>query len=183
VVSLPLKKRRFLEAMGTPRQAGEAHHLPEIIMQTDPLIPGLNPPAVNDNTIDLKAVLEVSRKSDRSLLAGSELPVCDESQLNELLQIDESDEFATEVLQLFIEQAARLSSQLPELGNDLEVLASEAHKLKGAASYVGAARAAYFCGIVEKAASFPSSQLHPGALSDLKEALTVSIADYRERVK
>ena len=67
-------------------------------------------------------------------------------------QVDDSEEFVTQVLQLFIEQAEQLASRLPELADDPEVLASEAHKLKGAAAYVGAVRAAYFCGIVENAA-------------------------------
>ena len=60
------------------------------------------------------------------------------------------EEVVTEVLQLFIEQAEQLASRLPELADNPDVLASEAHKLKGAAGYVGAMRAAYFCGIVRK---------------------------------
>ena len=108
--------------------------------------------------------------------------MCDERQLNELLEVDEPDEFVTNVVQLFIEQAEQLSSRLPELADDPEVLASEAHKLKGAAAYVGAMRAAYFCGIVENAAKSSHSQLSQRAVANLKESLTVSIDDYRKRL-
>ena len=68
-------------------------------------------------------------------------------------------EFITDVLQLFIEQAEQLASRLPELADNPDVLASEAHKLKGAAGCVGAMRAAYFCGIVENASKSSDSQL------------------------
>ena len=136
---------------------------------------------------ELKAVLEATSKigsPDRpSLQSGSDLPVCDEHQLNELLEVDDSDEFVTKVLQFFIEQAEQLASRLPELADDPEVLASEAHKLKGAAAYVGATRAAYFCGIVENAAKSSHSILDQGAVADLKESLIVSVDDYRKRLK
>jgi HPt (histidine-containing phosphotransfer) domain-containing protein len=69
------------------------------------------------------------------------------------------------------------------LADDPEVLASEAHKLKGAAGYVGAMRAAYFCGIVENAPKSSHSQLDQKAVADLKESLGVSIDDYRKRLK
>ena len=102
---------------------------------------------------ELKEVLEGTSKigsPDRSSpRSGSDLPLCDERQLNELLEFDEPGEFVTEVVQLFIEQAEQLASRLPELADNPDVLASEAHKLKGAAGCVGATRAAYFCGIVE----------------------------------
>ena len=135
----------------------------------------------------LKEVLEATIKiglPDRpSPTSGSDLPVCDERQLNELLEVNEPDEFVTDILQLFIGQAAQLASRLPELADDPKVLAAEAHKLKGSAGYVGATRAAYFCGIVEEAANSSPSQLEQKAVADLKESLTISVDDYRQRLK
>ena len=136
---------------------------------------------------ELKKVLEATSRivsPDRpSPRSGSVLPVCDERQLNELLRMEGGDEFVTKVLQLFIEQAEELASRLPELADEPEVLASEAHKLKSAAGYVGAKRAAYFCGIVESTAKSPQSQLHQRTVADLKESLNISVDDYRKRVK
>jgi HPt (histidine-containing phosphotransfer) domain-containing protein len=110
---------------------------------------------------ELKAVLEATgtiRSPDRpSPTSGSDLPVCDERQLDELLRVDGGDGFVTNVFQLFIEQAEHLASRLPELADTPGVLVSEAHKLRGAARYAGAMRAAYFCGIVENVSE--SSQL------------------------
>jgi signal transduction histidine kinase/ActR/RegA family two-component response regulator/HPt (histidine-containing phosphotransfer) domain-containing protein len=136
---------------------------------------------------ELKKVLEATSRivsPDRpSPRSGSVLPVCDERQLNELLRMEGGDEFVTKVLQLFIEQAEELASRLPELADEPEVLASEAHKLKSAAGYVGAKRAAYFCGIVENTAKSPQSQLHQRTVADLKVSLNISVDDYRKRVK
>jgi HPt (histidine-containing phosphotransfer) domain-containing protein len=109
--------------------------------------------------------------------------VCDERQLDELLRLDGGDGFVTKVLQLFIEEAEHLASRLPELADTPDVLASEAHKLKGAAGYVGAMRAAYFCGIVENAAASSHSQFGQTAVAEFKESLTVSIDDYRKRLR
>jgi HPt (histidine-containing phosphotransfer) domain-containing protein len=109
--------------------------------------------------------------------------VCDERRLKALSAAGETDKFVTNVLELFIEQAEQLASRLPELADDPEVLASEAHKLKAAAGYVGAMRAAYFCGTVENAATWSLSKLDQRAVADLKESLTVSVDDYRERLK
>ena len=87
------------------------------------------------------------------------------------------------VLQLFIEQGEQLASRLPELADDPAVLASEAHKLKGAAAYVGAMRAAHLCGVVENATKLSHPILDQGVVADLKESLTISVADYRKRLK
>jgi signal transduction histidine kinase/HPt (histidine-containing phosphotransfer) domain-containing protein len=136
---------------------------------------------------ELKKVLEATSRivsPDRpSPRSDPVLPVCDEGQLNELLRIEGGDGFVTKVLQLFIEQAEELASRLPELADEPEVLASEAHKLKSAAGYVGAKRAAYFCGIVENTVKSPESELHQRTVADLKESLNISVNDYRKRVK
>jgi HPt (histidine-containing phosphotransfer) domain-containing protein len=102
--------------------------------------------------------------------------------LNELSEIDEPGEFVTDVLQIFIEEAEQLARRLPELANDPEVLASEAHKLKAAAAYVGAMRVAYFCGTLENASKSSHAQPDQRAVADLKESLLVSIDAYRERL-
>jgi signal transduction histidine kinase/HPt (histidine-containing phosphotransfer) domain-containing protein len=286
VLSLPLKKRRFLQAVGVLADADDLNRSPEKVSEADPMFSGLNILVVDDNTVnrrvcvaqlqklgvrkiseaqdgrqtiaaaqnqafdlilmdvqipeidglqatyqirlslsnskqprivgltanalseererclgagmddkltkpvridELKAVLHATSKigsPDRpSPTSGPDLPVCDERQLNELLEVDASDEPLTDVLQLFIEQAEHLASRLPGLADDPEVLASEAHKLKGAAGYVGAMRAAYFCGIVENAPKSSHSQLDQKAVADLKESLGVSIDDYRKRLK
>jgi two-component system, sensor histidine kinase len=283
VLSLPLKKRRFLEALGVLADANDISPTPE----TDPMLSGLNILVVDDNTInrrvcvaqlqklgvwsiseaedgrqaiaaaqneafdlvlmdvqmpeidgleathqirltlsssnssqprivgltantfieeresclkagmddkltkpvrieDLKAVLQATSKIGSfhgTSTKSSVLPVCDERQLNELLRVDGGDGFLTKVLQLFIEQAEQLASRLPGLAEDPEVLASEAHKLKSAAGYVGAKRAAYFCGIVENAAKSPPPQLDQTTIAGLKESLNMSVDDYRRRVK
>jgi signal transduction histidine kinase/HPt (histidine-containing phosphotransfer) domain-containing protein len=135
---------------------------------------------------ELKAVLKATVKigsADRPLpTSSSNLAVCDERQLDELLTVEGGDGFVTKLLQLFIEQAEQLASRLPELVDNPDLLASEAHKLKGAARYVGAMRAAYFCDIVENAAGSPHSQVDQRAVADLKESLTLSIDDYRKRL-
>jgi CheY-like chemotaxis protein len=288
VLSLPLKKRRFLQAVGVLVDANEASRSPKTVLETDPKLSRLNILVVDDNIVnrrvcvaqlqklgiwsiseaedgrqaiaaaqnqafdlilmdvqmpeidgleathqirlslsnsnsrqprivgltanavsegrercleagmddklskpvridELKAVLEATDRigsPDRpSPTSGSDLPVCDEGQLNVLLEIDDSDGFVTKVLQLFIGQAEQLASRLPELKDDPEVLASEAHKLKSAAEYVGAKRAAYFCDIVENTAKSPQSQLHQRTVSDLKESLNISVDEFRKRVK
>jgi CheY-like chemotaxis protein len=136
---------------------------------------------------ELKALLQATdiiRSADRpSPTSGSDLPVCDELQLNQLLEIDDSEVLVNKVLQSFIGQAEQLASRLPNLAGDPEVLASEAHKLKGAATYVGATRAAYFCGIVENAARLSYPVLDQRAVTDLKESLTLSVNEYRKRAK
>ena len=286
VLSLPLKKRRFLQAVGVLADANDISHPPDIASAADPMLSGLNILVVDDNIVnrrvcvaqlqklgvwsiseaedgrqaiaaaqnqtfdlilmdvqmpeidglqathqirlslsysrqprivgltasalneererclgagmddkltkpvrldELKAVLEAIVKTkllDRSSpTSGSDLPVCDERQLDELLRVDGGDGFVTEVLQVFIEQAEHLASRLPELADSPDVLASEAHKLRSAAGYVGAMRAAYFCGIVENAPNSSHSQLGQTAVAELKESLTVSIDDYRKRLK
>ena len=136
---------------------------------------------------ELKAVLQATDKmgsTDRASPAfGSDLRLCDERQLNELLEVDDSGEFVTKILQLFIEQAEQLASRLPKLADDPKVLASEAHKMKGAAAYVGATRAAFFCGIVEKAAKLSHPILDQRAVTDLKESLNLTVNDYQKRLK
>jgi HPt (histidine-containing phosphotransfer) domain-containing protein len=99
------------------------------------------------------------------------------------MEVDEPDQFVTDVLRLFIVQAERLARRLAELANNPEVLASEAHKLKAAAGYVGAMRLAHFCSVVENAAKSSRSQVDQRAVADLKESLTVSVDDYRKRLK
>jgi CheY-like chemotaxis protein len=136
---------------------------------------------------ELKEVLAATSKTgsaDRpSPASGSDLPVCDEGQLRELMEVDEPDQFVTEVLQLFIVQAERLARRLPELVAKPDVLSSEAHKLKAAAGYVGAMRVAHFCNVVENAAKSSRSRVDQRAVADLKESLTVSVDDYRRRLK
>ncbi len=136
---------------------------------------------------ELKAVLEstvnnssLERSASKS---GSDLPVCDEELLNELWAVDDSDEFVTEVIQLFIGQAEQLASRLPDLADDLIALASEVHRLKGAAASVGAVRAAHVCDIVENAAKLSDPILDQSAVDDLRESLTVSVDDYRKRLE
>jgi CheY-like chemotaxis protein len=136
---------------------------------------------------ELKALLEVTSNigsPDRSApKSGSDLPVCDEELLNELSAVDDSDEFVTEIIQLFIGQAEQLASRLPELVDDPVALASEAHRLKGAAASVGAVRAAHVCDIVENAAKLSHPIVDQRAVADLIESLTVSVDDYRKRLK
>jgi HPt (histidine-containing phosphotransfer) domain-containing protein len=136
---------------------------------------------------ELNADLELPRKSQSLTLISSEsgfnLAICDELQWNEILELGESDEFVNEILQAFIQEAEELRNRLPELVSDPGVLASEAHKLKGAAGYVGAIRAAYFCGLVESAAKASPSQLDERAVMDLKNALSVSVEYYRKRAR
>jgi HPt (histidine-containing phosphotransfer) domain-containing protein len=135
---------------------------------------------------ELKASAELTSKrasvDPTPLGSGSDLAVCDEIQWNELLELDDSDEFVTEIVQAFLEQAEQLTNRLPGLVNDPEVLALEAHKLKGAAGYVGAKRAAYVCGLVEEAAKSHPSRIDQKAASDLKNVLAVSVEDYRKRL-
>jgi HPt (histidine-containing phosphotransfer) domain-containing protein len=114
--------------------------------------------------------------------SGADFPICGERELAELLEAYGPDELVTEVFQLFVEQAELLASRLPELADDPELLALEAHKLKAAAAYLGAMRAAYFCGVVENAAKSSDSELYQRAVADLKESLTVSANDYRKRL-
>ena len=109
--------------------------------------------------------------------------MCDEGQWKEFLQVDDSGEFVTQVLELFVAQAGQLASRLPNLAGDPEVLASEAHKLKGAAANVGATRAAYFCEIVENAAKLSHPFLDQRAVTDLKESLVLTVNDYQKRLK
>ena len=286
VLSLPLKKRQFLEAIGVLIDTSNASRLPETVSEADPLLSGLNILVVDDSIVnrlvcvaqlqklgvrkiseaedghqaiaaaqsqafdlilmdvqmpeidglqatrqirlsssrsrqprivgltanalseererclaagmddkltkpvriqELEEVLEATSKvgsADRpSPTSGFDLPVCDERQLKELMKVDEPDQFVTDVLQLFIVQAERLARRLPELTDNPEVLASEAHKLKAAAEYVGAMRVAYFCSVVENAAKSSYSQVDQRAVADLKESLTVSVAHYRKRLK
>ena len=130
----------------------------------------------------LEATIKIGSPDQPSSPSRSDLPVCDERQLNELLEVNEPDKFVTDVLQLFIEQAAQLASRLPGLADDPKILAAEAHKLKGTAGYVGAMRAAYFCGIAENAPHSSPSQLGQTAVAEFKESLTLSIDDYRKRL-
>jgi signal transduction histidine kinase/HPt (histidine-containing phosphotransfer) domain-containing protein len=288
VLSLPLKKRRFLQAIGVLSKANEASGAPKTVLETDPMLSRLNILVVDDNIVnrrvcvaqlqklgvwsiseaedgrqaivaardqsfdlilmdvqmpvidgleathqirlllsntnlkqpriigltanalseerqrcleagmddklskpvrikELKAVLQATHKigsADRPpSTSGSDLPVCDESQWKEFLEIDDSGEFVTQVLELFVAQAGQLASRLPNLAGDPEVLASEAHKLKGAAANVGATRAAYFCEIVENAARLSHPFLDQRAVTDLKESLVLTVNDYQKRLK
>jgi CheY-like chemotaxis protein len=135
---------------------------------------------------ELKQVLETTskiRSPDRtSSRSGSDLAVCDERQLKELLEVNEPDKFGTNLLRLFIVQAEQLAKRLPELADNPEALAAEAHKLKSAAGYVGAQRLAHCCDIVEKAVN-SHTPLDQSAVPDLKASLTVSIDDYRKRLR
>jgi signal transduction histidine kinase/HPt (histidine-containing phosphotransfer) domain-containing protein len=286
VLSLPLKKRHFLQAVGVSVDAKEASVLPEIVSEADPILSQLNILVVDDNVVnrrvcvaqlqklgvrkiseaedgrqaiaaaqskafdlilmdvqmpeidglqathqirlllsysrqprivgltanalseererclgagmddkltkpvriqDLKEVLEATSKigsPDRPApTSGSDLPVCDERQLKELMGVHESDHLVTDVLQLFIVQAERLARRLAEFAGNPDVLASEAHKLKAAAGYVGAMRVAHFCSVVENAAKSSHSQVDQRAVADLKESLIVSVDNYRKRLK
>jgi signal transduction histidine kinase/HPt (histidine-containing phosphotransfer) domain-containing protein len=288
VLSLPLKKRRFLQAVGVLADSNDASRSPKAVLETDPMLSGLNILVVDDNIVNrrvcvaqlqklgvwsfseaedgrqaIAAALEqafdlilmdvqmpeidgleatrqirlslsnsnlsqprivgltanaVKEERERCLEAGmddklskpvrldelkavlvatskigaldrlapkseADLPVCDENQLKILLEVDDSDEFVTKVLELFLGQAEQLASRLPELADLPEVLASEAHKLKGAAAYVGASRVAYFCGIIENAAKLPHPTIDRGAVADLKKTLNVSVNDYRKRLE
>jgi hypothetical protein len=66
-----------------------------------------------------------------------------------------------------------LASGLPELADTPDVLAWEAHKLRGSAGYAGAMRAAYFCGIVENAPNASPSRMEEGCWR--KQAVGVSL--------
>ena len=131
----------------------------------------------------LEATWEIGSPGRPSSKPSPALPLCDERQLNELLEVDDSDEFLTTVLEFFIEPAEKLASRLPALADHPDILASEAHKLHGAAAYVGAARAASICGIVENAARSSPFILDQRAVADLKESLTASVDAYRKRLK
>jgi two-component system, sensor histidine kinase len=288
VLSLPIKKRRFLQAVGVLCDAGDLSHSSKTLLETDPMLPKLNILVVDDNIVNRRVCvaqlqklgvwsiseaeggsqaiaasqnqefdlilmdvqmpeidgLEATRRirlslsnsnsrqprvvgltanalseeRERCLEAGMDdklskpvrieklksvleatweigshgrpssepslaLPLCDERQLNELLEVDESDEFLTTVLEFFIEQAEKLASRLPALADHPDILASEAHKLHGAAAYVGAMRAASICGIVENAVRSSPSILDRKTVDDLKEALTASVDAYRKRLK
>jgi CheY-like chemotaxis protein len=286
VLSLPLKKRQFLQAVGLLVDTNDASRLPETVSKADPILSELNILVVDDNIVnrlvcvaqlqklgvrkiseaedgrqaiaaaqsqvfdlilmdvhmpeidglqathqirlslsysrqprivgltatalseererclgagmddkltkpvrihELKEVLAATSKigspNRPSPTSGPDLPVCDERRLKELMEVDEADQFVTNVLQLFIVQAERLARRLPELADNPEVLASEAHKLKAAAGYVGAMRVAYFCSVVENSAKSSHSQVDQRAVADLKKSLTVSVADYRKRLK
>jgi CheY-like chemotaxis protein len=285
VLSLPLKKRRFLQSVGVVANVNDGAHAPETVSEADPMLSGLNVLVVDDNIVnrrvcvaqlqklgvwsiseaedgrraitaaqnqafdiilmdvqmpeidglqatqqirlslpytrqprivgltanilseererclgagmddeltkplridELKTVLEAAGKigptDQRSPASGCDLPVCDEHQLDELLEVGEPDGFVTDVLQLFVDQAEQLVSRLPELADDPEVLAAEAHKLKGAAGYVGAMRAAYYCSLVENTPKSSPSQIDRRTLADLKESLVVSIDVFRKRM-
>ena len=283
VLSLPLKQRHFLQAMGVLVDTNDASRLPETVSEVDPIFSGLNILVVDDSIVnrlvcvaqlqklgvrniseaedgrqaiaaaqsqafdlilmdvqmpeidglqatqqirlslsrfkqprivgltanalseererclgagmddkltkpvrmhELKEVLEaINKVGSPSPKSGFDLPVCDEAQLKELMKVDEPDQFVTDVLQLFVVQAERLARRLPELSDNPQVLASEAHKLKAAAEYVGAMRVAHFCRAVENAAKSSHGQVDQRAVADLKETLTVSVADYRKRLK
>jgi signal transduction histidine kinase/HPt (histidine-containing phosphotransfer) domain-containing protein len=136
---------------------------------------------------DLKAALQASPKIGSTIRppppSVSRLPLCDEGQLDELRKVDAHDDFVAGVLQLFIEQADRLVRRIPELANDPKSLASEAHKLKGAAGYVGAVRLVHFCSAVENAAKSSNHHLDLRIVTDLKECLNASVVDYRKRLR
>jgi signal transduction histidine kinase/HPt (histidine-containing phosphotransfer) domain-containing protein len=140
------------------------------------------PVRIDELQAALQATGKIGGSADPPFASGSDLPVCDERQLDELLTVEGGEGFATEVLQHFIEQAEQLASQLPELASSPEVLASEAHKLRGAAGYAGAIRAAYFCAVVENAPQSSNSQVDQKAVADLKESLIASVDDYRKRL-
>ena len=230
MLSLPLKKRRFLQAVGVLADANDVSDSPETVSPADPILSGLNILVVDDNIVnrrvcvaqlqklgvwsiseaedgrqaiaaaqnqafdlilmdvqmpeidglqathqirlspsnsrqprivgltanalseererclgagmddkltkpvridELKAVLEATGKigsPDRpSPRSGSDLPVCDERQLDELLRVDGGDGFVTKVLQLFIEQAEQLASRLPELASTLRTSLPRRH--------------------------------------------------------
>jgi signal transduction histidine kinase/HPt (histidine-containing phosphotransfer) domain-containing protein len=136
---------------------------------------------------ELKSMLEAtSRMGTIDRLHPTEdptLPVCDERQFNELLEVQGSDGFVAGVLQLFIDQAEEFANLLPRLENDPIALGSEAHKMKSAAGYVGATQAAYYCGIAENAARLSQPELRQAVVADLKKSLNISIVEYRKRLK
>jgi signal transduction histidine kinase/HPt (histidine-containing phosphotransfer) domain-containing protein len=136
---------------------------------------------------ELRAALGVTSKAgsadQSSPNSGPDLPVCDESLLNELSAVEDDDEFLTDILKLFVGQSELLASRLPELADDPEALGSEVHRMKGAAACVGAVRVAYYCDIVESAAKLSPPILDQRAVADLKESLTVSADDYRQRLE
>jgi signal transduction histidine kinase/HPt (histidine-containing phosphotransfer) domain-containing protein len=288
VLSLPVKKRRFLQAVGVLSDASDPSHSPKALLETDPMLCKLNILVVDDNIVNrrvcvaqlqklgvwsiseaeggsqaiaasqnqefdlilmdvqmpeidgLEATRQIrlsltnsnsrqprivgltanalSEERERCLEAGMDdklskplrieqlrsvleatwligsparplsepspaLPLCDERQLNELLEVDDSEEFLTTVFGFFIEQAEKLASRLPALADHPDILASEAHKLHSAAAYVGAMRAASNCGIVENAARSSPSVLDQRAVADLKESLTASVDAYRKRLE
>jgi signal transduction histidine kinase/HPt (histidine-containing phosphotransfer) domain-containing protein len=134
---------------------------------------------------ELKQVLETTSKNaaidQRSSSSSNQFPVCDERQLKEVLDGDGPGELLTDILELFIEQAEHFASRLAELVDTPELLASEAHKLKAAAGYLGAQRLAYCCDIVEEAA-ISHALLDQTILPDLRASLTISIDEYRKRL-
>ncbi len=141
------------------------------------------PVHINELKAALQAIDKIGSADRPSSTSGSNLPVCDEAQWKEFLEVDDSGEFVTQVLELFVAQAGQLASRLPNLAGDPDVLASEAHKLKGAAANVGATRAAYFCEIVENAAKLSHPLLDQRAVTDLKESLVLTVNDYQRRLK
>jgi CheY-like chemotaxis protein len=82
---------------------------------------------------ELKAVLQATDKrgsADRPFTSGSNLPVCDEGQWKEFLEVDDSGEFVTEVLELFVAQAGQLANRLPNLPLPLLLISAKSWKMR-----------------------------------------------------
>ena len=62
VLSLPLKKRRFLQALGVLSDANEASHRPETISPADPILSRLNILVADDNIVNRRVCVAQLRK-------------------------------------------------------------------------------------------------------------------------
>src|SRR5271166_3968495 len=116
----------------------------------------------------------------------SELPLCDERQLRRLSDLgalEDSEEIVSELVQLFIDEAAELVNRLPELAANSGEVVRAVHKLNGAARYVGATRVAQFCSALEEDARAAFGRVDHQTIAELREILTASINDYRIRLE
>ena len=116
----------------------------------------------------------------------SELPLCDERQLRRLSDLgalEDSEKNASELVQLFIDEAVELVNRLPELAAKPGEVVRAVHKLNGAAGYVGATRVAQFCSALEEDAQAAFGGIDHQTIAELREILNASINDYRIRLE
>jgi CheY-like chemotaxis protein len=62
VLSLPLKKRRFLQAIGVLSEANEASGAPKTVLETDPMLSRLNILVVDDNIVNRRVCVAQLQK-------------------------------------------------------------------------------------------------------------------------
>jgi HPt (histidine-containing phosphotransfer) domain-containing protein len=134
----------------------------------------------------LRASARRMQASRIAALRTSELPLCDERQLRRLSDLgalEDSEEIVSELVQLFIDEAAELVNRLPELAANSGEVVRAVHKLNGAAGYVGATRVAQFCSALEEDAQAAFGCVDHQTIAELREILIASINDYRTRLE